>query len=202
MIEKMEISKILRRALQNGGDFADLYEEKTLSTQIVCERKQFTKALHGQDHGVGLRVLYDGKTAYGYTNDISESSLLELASGIADAVRGRAFDQNITLSPTPPNWHPLVEKDPKNCSLEDKAKLVKQADEAAWPLSPHLQQVTCIYRDQIKEIRMANSLGEMTEESRCYVVFVAQVVAAKNGVVQTGYEPLGGHDGYGDFFGG
>ncbi len=41
MIEKFDIPKILKNALKNGGDFAELFEEHSTRTQIHRENKRF-----------------------------------------------------------------------------------------------------------------------------------------------------------------
>ncbi|HLE09390.1 MAG TPA: DNA gyrase modulator, partial [Thermodesulfobacteriota bacterium] len=41
--------KIIRRALKNGGDFADIYLEDTTSTSISCEENKIEKVIAGRD---------------------------------------------------------------------------------------------------------------------------------------------------------
>ena len=43
---------------------------------------------------------------------------------------------------------------------------------------------------------MANSQGLVVEEDRTYTLFAVQVVAAEKGLIQTGYEPVGGLIGF------
>lgn len=196
MIEQFEIPKILKRALRQGGEFSELFEELSLSTTIQKENRQFQKILQGTDHGVGLRVVAGGKTAYAYTNEISEKKLLELADQISDSVRLGIFDRDISLKTSQANWHPSRAIDPGLISLKDKAARISEADQEAWETDPLLRQVTTAFRDQIREVRVANSLGYFSEERQVYLVFFVQAVAAEGEVVQTGYEPHGGTGGW------
>ena len=68
--------KILKKALKMGGDFADIYIEETVNTSIICEENKIEKVISGRDRGLGLRVIFDFKTAYAYTNDLTETGLL------------------------------------------------------------------------------------------------------------------------------
>ncbi|MDL1871706.1 TldD/PmbA family protein [Deltaproteobacteria bacterium PRO3] len=196
MIENMDIPRILRRSLRRGGDFAELFEETSRNTHVVREGRRFEKVLNGADAGVGLRVLHGGKTAYAYTNDISEAALLALADSLADAVRAGTWEQDIVLRGLAPTWKQIVAVDPSGVPLEKKIKILQEADALTWGLDPRIRQVTTSYRDQLRHIRIANSRGEFCEDRQTYLVFVVQAVAAEDGEVQTGYEPLGGTAGF------
>jgi len=88
MIEQSVIKKILKETLANGGELAELFIEDSASTSIVCEDNKIEQVISGRDIGAGLRLIYDKKTAYAYTNDINEDSLLALAKRIRSAAKG------------------------------------------------------------------------------------------------------------------
>jgi len=77
---------VLRRALRNGGEYADLFLEKSSPLAILCEDDRLDKVIAGREHGAGLRVIAGKRTAYAYTNEITTSSLLELADAVGHAV--------------------------------------------------------------------------------------------------------------------
>ena len=86
MIE-LPFEAILNEALKEGGEFSDLFFEQTHSVVIVCEEDRIEKVISGLEIGVGLRVLFDGRTIYSFTNQISKGPLLELARTLSRAVR-------------------------------------------------------------------------------------------------------------------
>ena len=47
----------IRRALRNGGEYADLYLEKAAPLAILCEDDRLEKVIAGRERGVGLRRL-------------------------------------------------------------------------------------------------------------------------------------------------
>jgi TldD protein len=59
--------------------------------------------------------------------------------------------------------------------------------------------VTTQYRDQTRHVRIANSLGQFSEERQIHLVFFVQAVASEADVIQTGYEPFGGLCGFEGF---
>jgi TldD protein len=196
MIQNYNLSQILKSALSQGGDFAEIFFEKSDSTQVQCEEKKIEKILTGTDMGVGIRILFEGETAFGYTNDVSEPSLLQLAKTVSQAVRAKVFQKNIDLTISKPSWHNSILKPPSEIALDDKVALVMKANQTAWGFHPQIQQVSVNYRDQARQILIANSEGDLCQDDQTYTVFSVQVVARENEIIQTGYEPAGGTVGF------
>src|SRR5579885_735589 len=192
MIEKFDLQKILKKALKNGGDYADIYAEDAELLQIIAEQKKLEKVSPVLDRGVGIRVLWNDKTAYGYTNDVSEEALLELAESVAQAVKGQAFDKTISLKEIPPHIQFEIRKRPQELDLERKRAMLSRAEKVAWAADPRIKQVKALYSEIRKKIAIANSLGDLSQDDRIYSLFFVQVVAEENGVLQTGYHPEGG----------
>jgi TldD protein len=205
MIEIIPFRKILSEALREGGEFADLYFEQTRSIVIVCEEDRIEKAISGLDMGVGLRVLFGGRTIYSFTNQITEGALFDLASKISGVVKedGEERVTNLVHHPHASLSNPLIgkssfpiERDPKDISIGEKVSVVKRANDVARRLDPHVQQVKVLYRDVSQILSIANSEGFSTEGERIGTIFSVQVVSAKGDVIQTGYEPVGGTMGF------
>jgi len=196
MIQNYDLNKILKKALSRGGDFSEIFFERSDSANIQCEEKRIEKILVGTEMGVGIRVLFEGETAYAFTNRLEEGSLLRLAETVAQAVKAKQFQKEINLAERKPPWKNPVQIDPTSVPFERKAALVMKANDTAWAFDPHIQQVSVSYRDQKRKIFIANSEGEACEDDQTYTIFVVQVVAAENDVVQTGYEPVGGTEGF------
>ena len=74
--------------------------------------------------------------------------------------------------------------------FERKADIVKRAASEAWAHN-HIKQVQTTWRDMRREIFIVNSRGIEEEDLRIDSVMLVLVIAEKNGLVQTGYEPAG-----------
>src|SRR4030095_9023919 len=196
MIRNYNLNKILKKALSRGGDFSEIFFERSDSTNIQCEEKRIEKILVGTEMGVGIRVLFEGETAYAFTNQLEENSLLSLADTVSQAVQAKQFQKEINLTERRPSWKNEVKIDPTGVAFARKAALGMEANKNAWASDPHIQQVSVSYRDQRRKIFIANSEGDLCEDDQTYTIFVVQVVAAQDGVVQTGYEPVGGTQGF------
>jgi TldD protein len=196
MLDAMDLSRILRSALAEGGEFADIYFEEGSSTSIVCEEGKIEKIIAGTDRGVGIRVISDLRTAYAYTNEITEKALLELARTVSRAVRGKQFGAAIDLRAKVVGTGFPIKTSPGSVPLQDKVSLVRRADDAARKIDERVRQVMVVYRDGRVRTQIANSLGDFIETGRTGTVFLTQVVASAGDVIQTGYEPVGGFRGF------
>lgn len=197
MLDKMNLSAILRCALAGGGEFADIYYEEGSSTSIVCEDGNIEKVLAGTDRGVGIRVISDLRTAYAYTNEVTETALLALADTVSRAVKGQSFDRAITMGTKLKGPGFPIEIPPDGVPLQDKVALVNRGNLAARAFDQRIRQVTAVYRDSAVKTQIANSRGDFTEAIRTGTLFLAQVVATQGDIIQTGYEPVGkfmGHE--------
>jgi TldD protein len=205
MIEEIPYQEILREALREGGEFADLFFEQTHAVVIICEEDRIEKVISGFDMGVGLRILFGKKTFYGFTTDLSKESLLNLARRISRSAKedgggkimGLPQAKRPALSSLPISKSPYpIQRHPEKLSMEERVFVVKRANDAARRFDPHVQQVKVLYRDVNQKISISNSAGLFAEGERVGTVFSVQVVSAKGDVVQTGYEPAGGTMGF------
>ncbi|MEK7680315.1 MAG: DNA gyrase modulator, partial [Deltaproteobacteria bacterium] len=185
VIQGFDPFKILKEALKNGGEFADIYVEDTANTSIVCEDNKIEKVISGRDLGAGIRVITAYKTFYAYTNELTEKALLEAAGIVAKGVRGSSPAADI--GPVSRNTaKPLLLKTPPQAApLSDKVELVTRAEKAAYAVDERIRQVRVVYGDGFRRIGVANSLGEWTEEEMTGLVFFVSAVSRQGDVVQT-----------------
>jgi TldD protein len=205
LIDQIPYEKILKETLREGGEFADLFFEQSHSIVIICEEDRIEKVISGLDTGVGLRILFGGRTIYGFTNQISEEGIFHLARRLSRAVKEEEESKVIDFtkqyrspsSPPPILTSPfLFEKHPKEVSIAEKVSVVKRGNELARKLDQHVRQVKVLYRDVSQTLSIANSDGALVEGERVGTVFSVQVISAKEDIIQTGYEPAGGTMGF------
>ncbi|NLC77014.1 MAG: TldD/PmbA family protein, partial [Clostridia bacterium] len=196
MLEKHQLEAVLEKALGEGGDFAEVFLERKSNNGISCEDNRIERVISGMELGAGIRVIVGDNTAYGYTNDLSEQGLLQVAKVVAKAAKGARQDIRIQLK-TPQAIAPAaIKKLPEEVGIEEKVRLVEMANQAARNLDERVKQVAVGYGDVIQDIWVANSLGVYVEDRRVRTRFVVNVVAADKGIIQTGYEAVGGRVGF------
>lgn len=202
-------SKIIKKALSKGGDYADIFIENKRHLSVQLENDKIEKIISGIDAGIGIRVIFKNRSAYAYGNDFSEDSLLDLADAVSKAAReersksvsgaglhSRKEDVSINLKKVIPRVDFRIKFNPGDVDMKKKTLLVKNANKAARAVSSRIKQVTAGYMDSIQDIYVATSEGKISQDERIHTVAFIQVVAAEGDKLQTGYEPIGGFIGF------
>ncbi len=182
---------VLAEALRTGGDFAEVYAEQRRGRSLRLDDGKGEDLTSGRDRGAGVRVLRGRQTAYAFTNVLTRDGLLEAARVAAAGVAGGARTQVADLvERRPPLTHPAA-KDPLGADRASLVAIVKEADDAARSVSGDVRQVTVSWADSRQQVYLVNSEGHRSVEERVRTRLVAQVVAARDGVIQTGFEGPG-----------
>ncbi len=190
--------EVLKRALKNGGDYADLFIEQSTPASIVCEGGKIEKVISGLDRGAGVRLIVGERTAYAYSNEISREALFALADAVSGAVAREKVimrDMVMNLVRKTPRVDFRIEKAPEAVGIDQKVALVLQADKVARSVDPRIRQVMVMYRENRQQVCIANSDGFIAVDERRNLTALVHIVAADEEVVQTGYETLGGFAG-------
>jgi TldD protein len=196
MILDFPFEKIFRTVLKGGGGFADLYYECSRSCSIVCDDNKIERIISGTDSGIGLRTIANLKTSYAHTNRCSEADVLSLAENLAAAGRGGPGDDVANTYSLAPHLNYRIKRPPDAIETAKKVAIVREANAAARGVDSRIRQVKVVYGDKQQRIQVANSDGLLVEDERTYVLLTVQVVAAAEGLIQTGYEPVGGLAGF------
>ncbi len=175
---------------RRGADYGDLFFEKRFTFSATCEDNRIENLSCGAEIGVGIRMIKNGKTYFGFTNNLTEESIKTIIDSLAAA---SLSEKDITLDFTakPLNYEKLVSGYNFDVPVEKKVELLERANEKARSLSDRIKQVTVVLRDQLQEVTIVNTNGEIVEDLRPRVVFYVMVVASDGTVLQTGYEPVG-----------
>ncbi len=190
-------AKIIKKALSNGGDYADVYIEHDEPLTIQLEDNKIEKLSAGIDAGVGIRVIHGDKTAFAYSNDFSEGPLISIAETVSRAVKEAVNKETIiNLTRARPTIDFTIKHPPGSIETKHKVALVEKANRAAKDISSKIKQVSVIYRDSVRNVSIATSDGTMAEDERIYSLALIHVIAADGENLQTGYEPVGGFAGF------
>ena len=199
MLKLSELERVIKTALNRGGDFADIFIERKRVTGIVCENDKIEKVNSGLDFGAGVRVFFRGHTAYAYTNDVSLSGLVQAAEVVSRAVQGTTRDYSFDLKQQRPGLEFEIARPPDQVPVEEKVALVKKINSTARDYDSRVKQVTAAYGDAVQEITVANSEGTLISGERIRGRIIASVVVSDGTHIQTGYEAAGSFAGF-EFF--
>ncbi|HZH93020.1 MAG TPA: DNA gyrase modulator, partial [Tissierellaceae bacterium] len=88
MLNRKIVENVLEEALSRGGDFAEIFLEDKMTSNIKLVQGEIKDSLSGRDFGVGIRILDGTNSVYGFTNGSSEKELVNLAKSLALSMDG------------------------------------------------------------------------------------------------------------------
>ncbi|TDA67880.1 MAG: TldD/PmbA family protein [Clostridia bacterium] len=193
--DKELLQRVLREALARAGDFADVFVEERRVVGITCEADQIERMVAGTDVGAGIRVIAGGNSVYGYTNDLSWDGLMNAARIVVQATGEGGGEKVLDLRPVTAPYAFAVGLAPEKVEAVAKVELVRRANDRARTAGPAVRQVTVGYADTHQKVLIANTEGQYVEDERVRTRLMVNVVARKDGLIQTGYEAAGGFKG-------
>ncbi len=186
--------EILTRALTRGGALAEIFFEDTFHTAIRVEEGKVERVSSGHDVGAGIRILTGDRTLYAHTNDLTLEGFLKAAATVAAACDEAAGEYRFDFAPQ--RYAMPVEIAPSDVDTQRKIALAKEAERAARAHDRRVVQVRVAYADSLRRMTILNSEGRYVEDVRPQTLLSVQVVASDQGVIQTGYRPVGGAVGF------
>ncbi len=194
LIEPALAEQVLSRALAHGGEFAEVFAERSAGMTMAIDESRLEAVQSGAEQGAGVRVLAGGTTYFAHVDGLDPADLERAAGEAAAALRaGRAEPQPLTARATEPQ---PVERRPAEVPAQRKAELLRELDQRGRGAGGEIAQLMASYAEARREVTIASSEGLYTSDDRTRVRIGTQVVARRGDRVETGSETLGGHRGF------
>lgn len=180
-LSRDHISELLGLALAKGAEFAEVYGEYTINTEVTMDEGKLKTLSYGVLSGVGVRAIRGEVTGYAYADDFDMQSLREAArtaANVASGARG-AKPQPLRVGDSKAPFV-LQRPMPTNQSEEQKIAFCQRTDQAARETDKRVHNVRVTYADAAKRMLVANSDG-VFEEDEQYVTRLALTALALEG---------------------
>ena len=195
VLDESDVTAVLNAALASGADWAEVYAEKRDSTSIRIEDRRVEELTSTRSQGVG-RPRGQGRPVRLRVHQRAHPRLD--AGGGQGCGRRRqrcAVADRVDLTRVePPVTHP-ARLLPAEAAKQAKVDLARRAEQAAWAQSGEVVQVLVSYADVAQRVFVANSFGHLSDTTRVRTRLVAQVVASRGDLVQTGFDGPGAAQG-------
>ncbi len=194
-IDETTLQRTLARAFEHKLDYADIYLQYTRSEGWSLEEGLVKSGSFGIEQGFGIRAVDGDKTAFAYSDDISEARLMEAAvtvRAIAGLGRGRVKLGGATHPAT--GGRSLYGAVDPLAALDSAAKvaLLQRADAMARAKDPRVAQVMASLAGEYDVVMVLRSDGMLAADVRPLVRFNLSVIAEQNGRRETGSAGGGG----------
>lgn len=192
-LKKEDLNEILMIALSRGGDFAEIFLEYTLYNFINMEEDIIKETAESVSLGLGIRVISEDKTGFGYTNDLSLDKIKKTALTAASIASSstRIKPQLLNQARVDHNYYPL-EKPAHDEPLQKKIALVKSAYEAAQKSDQKIKKVKVSFQDHLQYVTVVNSEGLLISDVRPMLKLFCSAIAEKGGKRESGFSGGGG----------
>jgi TldD protein len=188
--------RVLERALAHGGDFGEVYAEDRYGFALGLDDSKIERPQTGSERGACVRVVQGEATYFGHVDGLSEADILLVAESVSQAVRaGDATSPAALAAAEQRGLHPIAEP-PEEVDASRKAEMLRACDERARTQGGEVAQVMASYAENRRIVEVFNSDGLAAGDDRTRVRLGVQVVARRDGRVETGHETLGGHIGF------
>jgi TldD protein len=196
-LNETHLSRALAEITAHKVDDADLYFQYTRSEGWSLEEGIVKTGSFSIDQGVGVRAVSGEKTAFAYSDDISEASLLDAARTvrtISAAARGGKAKVASRRVASSRSLYPAL--DPIT-TLDSTAKvqLLEKVEKLARAKDPRIAQVMAGLASEWDVVMVARADGTLAADVRPLVRLSVTVIAEQNGRREVGSSGGGGRFG-------
>jgi len=196
-LDEARLQRALAAVFEHRTDYADLYFQYTRSESYSLEEGIVKSGSFGIDQGVGVRAVAGDKTAFSYSDDISEEALLQAARTVRSIARSGAGGRVKVASDLRPRPHqPLYGTDDPVASLSaaEKIQLLERLERLARARDPRVSQVMASLSAEYDVVLVARSDGLIAADVRPLVRVSLTVIAEEGGRREQGFSGGGGRD--------
>ncbi|MEA2369475.1 MAG: TldD protein [Thermoleophilaceae bacterium] len=195
LIDPELAGRAIERALARGGDLAEVYAEERHGFGLTLDDSRVERPQSGSERGVSIRLVAGEASYFGHVDGLGEDDLMRVADSVAQAASGAAAHAAALTALTRGSEHPVATP-PGAVDAARKADLLRLCDETARAAGGEVSQVSAGYAESRQLVEVFNSDGVAAADDRTRVRLAVQVVARRDGVVETGSETRGGHAGF------
>ena len=195
-LDPQMLNRVISRALEKGGDFAEVYIENRISRSIQMEESRFKSAVSSISQGAGVRVISGDKTGYAYTDNITEEKLLRAAEVASFVASGAKKVGPVNVQEAERKSFITVKLPLEQIADEKRLGMMQRANQAALDYDPRIKMAFISYYDEIRGRTITNSEGLLLSDELPLLFFIVQTLSEGNNNRHMGRERLSQHAGF------
>jgi TldD protein len=200
-LDESKLLNALGEIFTHRVDYADLYFQFTKNEGWSLEEGIVKTGSFSIDQGVGVRAVSGEKTAFAYSDEISERALLEAAAATRTIARQGAGKVKLASSIQQAGGRSLYLPNDPLTSLDatQKVKLLEKVERIARAKDPRVVQVMASLASEYDVVLVVRSDGALAADIRPLVRVSVTVIAEQNGRRESGNGGGGGRYSYAYF---
>jgi TldD protein len=181
------MSGVLKAALANGGQHADVYLEEVVKTGVRLVDGKVESIDYGIHRGGGVRLICDWKTGYAYCDTWDVGQLERVAGVASNLARGGEAAKVADLTVRKGRGVTRYDIPPDEVEAGEKMDAVLLADRVARGYDPAIKQVKITYTDELKRMLLCNSQGVMVRQEIPLIWISIDTLAERGPARHPGY---------------
>jgi TldD protein len=196
-LDETHLQRALATIFEHRADYADLYFQYTRSESYALEEGIVKSGSFGIDQGVGVRAVSGERTAFAYSDDISNDALLQAARTVRSIAKSGSGKTAAAPQLQTRAQKALYGIDDPVASLPatEKVRLLEQLEQMARAVDPRVKQVMASLASEYDVVLVARSDGLLAADVRPLVRISLTVIAEENGRRDQGFAGGGGRTG-------
>ena len=200
-LDENKLMRVLGGMFTHRVDYADLYFQFTKNEGWSLEEGIVKTGNFSIDQGVGVRAVSGDKTAFSYSDEISERALHDAAAATRTIARQGAGKAKIAASMQAAGGRSLyLPQDPlSSLDATEKVRLLERVERIARAKDPRVVQVMAGLAGEYDVVLVVRSDGVLAADIRPLVRVSVTVIAEQNGRREMGTSGGGGRYSYAYF---
>ena len=205
-VTRPQLENLVAAGIKEGGSYSDLFFENTTYQDLLLRDGIVSSGGFHIDYGVGIRVLKGDRTGYAYSESTDAKSMSEAVKAAALIAHGAIMPQPIYPPAPPRGTEGRSPQTPPVASLQtperqsndyypfkgdwrtEEARVfvpfMERAQKEISARDNRVLKVIVSLSNQISDILMFNSLGELTYDTRPMGTIAASIVFTQDGKIE------------------
>ena len=186
-VSESDLHKVMKVALEKGGDYADLFFEHTFSNGVALEDGAVNRAGSNIDYGVGIRVVSGDQQGYAFVENVSLDEMVKAARVASRIANGTAKTPPVKVTEnTFKNYYPIL-KSWEDRSVKDTIPYLQKLNERIFALDSRVIKVNASINDITSYILYYNSEGVLCHDVRPMAQMSGMCVMQQGEAIENGY---------------
>ena len=195
-VTREQLHELLTAALSKGAEFADVFFEHRVTSNLNFEEDIVKAARRGIVQGVGIRAVCGDQIGFAFSEELTMEKMLEAArAAAAIAADNTAKARVVPVSAVVPKDLYTVDRFVTDAELSEKLTHIEEANTAAKSHDSRIVRVNINFTDEVRRLAYANSDGVFWEDTQPMFVFSTVCIAEDKGRRENGYTTGGGRYG-------
>lgn len=181
-----DLQKVLQEALSKGGDYADLFFEHTINSNIALRDREVNRASSNIDYGIGVRVVVGDQTGYAYVENTTLEDMMKAARTAAGIAQISKEYAPINISPKTFDNYYKINRSWVDISVEDKKTFLEKLNNRIFESDNRVIKASVGLTTSTSYILFCNSEGLLSWDYRPMAVMFASCTMEENGKTENG----------------